>query len=131
MTSVLPSDCPKASLYFPHCAGHRQALQSGSVFLRSGSLMQASILFIPLLVGTFLAAGVVQGVAGMGVPTVAMGLLGTVMCPPAAAALLVIPSLVTTVWQLFSGPSVAQQLRRLGPMMLCIILGTLGGASLL
>lgn len=88
-------------------------------------------LFLPLLIGTFLAAGVVKGVTGMGLPTVAMGLLGTLMPPAAAVALLIVPSFVTNVWQLFSGPSLAQLLRRLGPMMLCIVLGTLGGATLL
>ncbi|HBV1052187.1 TPA: hypothetical protein MDO21_004429 [Klebsiella pneumoniae] len=36
----------------------------------------------------FIAAGLVKGVTGMGLPTVAMGLLGLLMPPQAAAALL-------------------------------------------
>ncbi|CAM4189328.1 putative membrane transporter protein [Bordetella tumbae] len=80
---------------------------------------------------TFLAAGLVKGVTGMGLPTVAMGLLGTVMPPAAAAAILVIPSFVTNVWQLLSGPATARLLRRLWPMMLAIVVGTVGGAALL
>ena len=84
-----------------------------------------------LLVATFLAAGLVKGVTGMGLPTVAMGLLGTVMAPAQAAALLIVPSFTTNVWQLFSGPSIASLARRLWPMMLCIILGTVGGSALL
>lgn len=67
----------------------------------------------------------------MGLPTVAMGVLGTLMPPASAAALLVIPSFVTNVWQLFSGPSIALLLRRLWPMMLCIMLGTVGGSALI
>ncbi|WP_017904624.1 sulfite exporter TauE/SafE family protein, partial [Pseudomonas asplenii] len=59
------------------------------------------------------------------------GLLGTAMPPAAAAAMLVIPSFVTNVWQLFCGPSITQLLRRLWPMMLCILLGTVGGSALL
>ena len=55
--------------------------------------------------GTFLLAGLVKGVIGMGLPTVAMGLLAVVLPPAEAAALLVIPSLVTNVWQLLAGPS--------------------------
>lgn len=43
----------------------------------------------------FIAAGLVKGVTGMGLPTVAMGLLGLLMPPQAAAALLVLPSLLT------------------------------------
>ena len=87
--------------------------------------------YLLLLTGTFLAAGLVKSVTGMGLPTVAMGLLGTVMAPAEAGALLIIPSFVTNVWQLFSGPSVARLLRRLWPMMLCILMGTLGGSALL
>lgn len=49
----------------------------------------------------FIAAGLVKGVTGMGLPTVAMGLLGLLMPPQAAAALLVLPSLLTngSYWQ--------------------------------
>lgn len=93
--------------------------------------MHDSILYLLLLVGTFLAAGLVKGITGMGLPTVAMGLLGTVMPPASAAAILVIPSFVTNVWQLFSGPSVVPLVRRLWPMVLCIFLGTIVGSALL
>ena len=51
----------------------------------------------------FLAAGMVKGVTGMGLPTVAMGLLGTAMPPSMAAAMLVLPSFITNVWQLLAG----------------------------
>jgi uncharacterized protein len=43
-------------------------------------------------------AGLVKGVTGLGLPTVAMGLLATVMAPAQAAALVVMPSFVTNVW---------------------------------
>jgi len=88
-------------------------------------------IFYLLLAATFLAAGLVKGVTGMGLPTVAMGLLGTVMPPAAAAAMLVLPSFVTNVWQLFSGPSVWRVVCRFWPMMLCVIVGTVGGSALL
>lgn len=93
--------------------------------------MQDSALYGLLLIGTFLAAGLVKGITGMGLPTVAMGVLGTVMPPASAAGLLIIPSLATNVWQLFSGPSIVPLLHRFWPMMLCIILGTIGGSALL
>ncbi|HMN81170.1 MAG TPA: sulfite exporter TauE/SafE family protein [Burkholderiaceae bacterium] len=89
---------------------------------------ESTLLFLTL---TFLAAGSVKGVTGMGLPTIAMGLLGTVMPPAAAAAMLVIPSFVTNVWQFLAGPAVAGLTRRLWPMMLGIVLGTVGGAALL
>ncbi|MFM9970623.1 MAG: sulfite exporter TauE/SafE family protein [Burkholderiales bacterium] len=74
---------------------------------------------------TFIAAGLVKGVLGMGLPTVAMGLLSLVMAPAAAAAMLVVPSLVTNVWQLLAGPAFGALLRRLGTMMIAIFAGTI------
>lgn len=79
----------------------------------------------------FLAAGMVKGVTGMGLPTVAMGLLGTAMPPSVAAAMLVLPSFITNVWQLLAGPAKGRLLRRLWLMMLGIVLGTVLGAALL
>lgn len=87
--------------------------------------------FLLLFAMTFLVAGVVKGVTGMGLPTVAMGVLGSTMSPVAAAAMLVIPSLVTNVWQLMAGPSLGDLLRRFGLMMLSIMLGTVTAAAAL
>jgi len=89
------------------------------------------ILFLSLLTVTFLGAGLVKGITGMGLPTVAMGLLGTVMPPVEAAAMLVIPSFVTNVWQLLAGPATTRLLGRLWPMMLGIVVGTVAGSTLL
>ncbi len=80
---------------------------------------------------TFLLAGIVKGVTGMGLPTVAMGLLGTIMPPVGAAAILIVPSFVTNVWQLFAGPSFKALISRLWPMMAGIAVGTLASSSLL
>jgi uncharacterized protein len=80
---------------------------------------------------TFVAAGLVKGVAGMGLPTVAMGLLGLAMAPAEAAAFLVIPSLVTNVWQFLSGPHRLVLLRRTWPMLLSICLATWAAAGLI
>src|SRR4051812_13182558 len=55
----------------------------------------------------FFAAGAVKGVLGMGLPTVAMGMLGLVMPVAQAATLLAVPSLVTNVWQAGRGPHMA------------------------
>jgi uncharacterized membrane protein YfcA len=77
----------------------------------------------------FLIAGLVKGVIGLGLPTVAIGLLGLVMPPAEAAALLVVPSLVTNVWQLAAGPSFMTLLLRLWPMLLGICIGTWGATA--
>ena len=87
-------------------------------------------LILPLL-AIFIAAGFVKGVTGMGLPTVAMGLLGTLMPAPAAAALLLVPSFVTNVWQCWAGPPMGTLIRRLWPMLLAIAVGTVPGTALL
>jgi uncharacterized membrane protein YfcA len=78
---------------------------------------------------TFLIAGAVKGVTGMGLPTVAMGVLGTAMLPAEAAALLILPSFVTNVWQLVAGPRLGALARRFWPMMAGIVIGTVAAAS--
>ena len=81
--------------------------------------------------GVFLVAGVVKGVTGMGLPTVAVALLSFVMTPMEAAGLLIVPSLFTNVWQLLSGAPVYPVWERLRPMMAGICAGTLLGGALL
>ncbi len=92
-------------------------------------MLDVSTSFVVMAI--FLLAGIVKGVTGMGLPTVAMGLLGAIMSPVAAAAILVLPSFVTNVWQLLSGPDFPTLARRLWPMMLAIGVGTIAGTSVL
>jgi uncharacterized protein len=80
---------------------------------------------------TFFLAGLVKGVTGMGLPTVAMGVLGAVMTPVEAASILIVPSFVTNLWQLLTGPSLAILAKRLWPMMAGITAGTIVASSLL
>jgi uncharacterized protein len=80
---------------------------------------------------TFVAAGLVKGVVGMGLPTLAMGVLSLVMPPSAAAAMLIVPSFVTNVWQLLAGPAFGGLFRRLATMMLGVCVGTALGIHVL
>ena len=75
----------------------------------------------------FLLAGMVKGAVGLGLPPIAMGLLVLVMAPVEAAALLVIPSVLTNVWQMLSGRHLAALVRRLWPLLVCAAAGTLLG----
>jgi uncharacterized membrane protein YfcA len=86
---------------------------------------------IAVIALTFFAAGMVKGVTGMGLPTVAMGVLGALLSPLAAASLLLAPSFVTNVWQLFTGPRFGAIFRRLWPLIAASFIGTLGGTALL
>ena len=78
----------------------------------------------------FLLAGFVKGVIGLGLPTIAVGLLSMIMSPAQAAALLIVPSFITNVWQL-KGPNLVSVCKRLWTMMLGICIGTYAGAGLL
>jgi uncharacterized protein len=81
--------------------------------------------------GAFLLAGFVKGVIGLGLPTVSIGLLGLLMTPAQAAAILVVPSLVTNIWQAAVGGGLIALARRLWPLLAGICLGTIVGAALL
>ncbi|MEC5344394.1 sulfite exporter TauE/SafE family protein [Brenneria populi] len=77
---------------------------------------------------TFALAGLVKGITGMGLPTVAMGVLGALISPVAAAGMLLLPSFVTNVVQMRGAEGLRALLRRLWPMMAMIIAGTLFGS---
>ncbi len=79
----------------------------------------------------FLVAGLVKGVVGLGLPTVSMALLALFMPPAQAAALLVVPSLVTNVMQLRPWVTLGALSRRLGGMQAGVVAGTLAGAAVL
>lgn len=119
-------------------AGIEATRREGLIVLRhSATKPEPMMSFLPdlpqviALLLTFLLAGFVKGVTGMGLPTVAMGLLGALISPLAAAGLLIVPSFVTNIWQLVAGPKLGNLLARLWPMMAGIVIGTLSGAAAL
>lgn len=86
---------------------------------------------LAFIFAVFVLAGLIKGVLGLGLPTVAIALLSLAMIPAEAAAVLVVPSLVTNVWQLAIGPSLVPLLRRMATMMLGVCAGVALGAGLL
>jgi uncharacterized protein len=84
-----------------------------------------------VIAAVFALAGVVKGVIGLGLPTIAMGLLAVIMTPLQAAAILVLPSFLTNVWQMLAGPGLMPIARRLWPMLAGICIGTWAGAGLM
>jgi hypothetical protein len=75
------------------------------------------------LAAAFLFAGFVKGVLGLGLPTVSMGLLAVTMPPAQALAIVIVPAVVTNVWQTFVGPYLRDILRRLWPLMIGTAVG--------
>ncbi len=85
---------------------------------------------VALVVLTFLLAGLVKGVIGVGLPTMAIGLLSLAMAPAQAAAIMVVPALITNIWQAVAGPNIWTLTRRLWPMFAAVCAGTWLGAGL-
>lgn len=73
---------------------------------------------MPLIVGVFLLAGWVKGVIGLGLPTVAVALLTATLGLPQALVLLLLPSLITNVWQALRGGQGRVLVGRLWPFFL-------------
>jgi hypothetical protein len=53
-----------------------------------------------------------------------MGLLSIVMTPAQAAGILVIPALITNIWQVASGPALLTLVRRFALMIVATVIGT-------
>ncbi|MGB8401259.1 sulfite exporter TauE/SafE family protein [Bradyrhizobium sp.] len=83
-------------------------------------MFDSLLLFIA---AAFLLAGFVKGVIGLGLPTVSMGLLAVTMPPAQALAIVIVPAIVTNIWQTFVGPYLRDIVRRLWPLMLGTVVG--------
>lgn len=70
-----------------------------------------------VIAGTFLIAGAVKGVIGLGLPTVSLALLTVALDLPTAMALLLVPSFITNLWQSVVGGNAKVILYRLWPFL--------------
>ena len=85
--------------------------------------MSESQPFLFFIAGVFMLAGFVKGVVGLGLPTVAMGLLAVTMAPSKALAIVIVPAVLTNVWQTLVGPYLPDIMRRLWPLLVGTVLG--------
>lgn len=81
------------------------------------------LVFLAIAV-VFTLAGVVKGIVGLGLPTISMALLALLMAPAEAAAWLVLPTLVTNLWQLQPWRTIGPMVRRLWGMQAGLLAGT-------
>ena len=84
-----------------------------------------------LVAAAFLLAGFIKGVIGLGLPTVSMGLLAVTMPPSHALAIVIVPAIVTNIWQTFVGPYLRDIIRRLWPLMVGTVIGIWLNAGML
>jgi hypothetical protein len=95
---------------------------------------QCALMFEPILLliaAVFLLAGFIKGVIGLGLPTVSMGLLAVTMQPAHALAIVIVPAVVTNIWQTFVGPYLRDIVRRLWPLMVGTVVGIWLNAGML
>jgi len=74
-------------------------------------------LSITFIAGTFLLAGTVKGIVGLGLPSIALGLLTVAFDLHTAMVLLIVPSLVTNLWQAVAGGNGGAIVVRLWPFL--------------
>ena len=84
-----------------------------------------------LAAGAFLLAGFVKGVIGMGMPTVSLAVLSIAMGLPAAVQIMVVPTVVTNVWQALIGDGFRRLTRRFRPLLIATVIGVWIGYFLL
>ena len=88
-----------------------------------GQCASMTVSLLIFIAAVFLLAGFVKGVIGLGLPTVAMGLLAVAMAPAHALAVVVVPAILTNIWQTFAGPYFLGIVRRLWPLLLGLAVG--------
>jgi uncharacterized membrane protein YfcA len=79
----------------------------------------------------FVFGGVVKGVTGVGLPLVLVPLTAQFLPIPVAVALLTVPMVATNIAQAAEGGHTLAAIRRLLPILVCVIIGLLIGVRLL
>ncbi len=74
-------------------------------------------------------AGTVKGVVGLGLPTVTLALLTATLGLEAAIAIMLLPSLVTNLWQAIAGGGFLPVLRRLWAFHLALAVATVSASG--
>jgi uncharacterized membrane protein YfcA len=80
--------------------------------------------------GAFIVAGIAKGAVGMGLPPIVIGLLTFVLPLDQALAIMVVPAMVTNVWQAIYGGGFRVLLRRFAGMAASAVAALFGVAFL-
>ena len=85
--------------------------------------MTWSIELVVIVASTFLLAGVVKGVIGMALPTVSLGVLAATLGLKEAIILMLVPSIVTNIWQGVTGGCLFPLMKRLWLLLVAMLVG--------
>lgn len=86
---------------------------------------------LALVVGTYLVAGIVKGVTGLGIPVVGVAFIAPVLGLKTAVAVLLVPSIVTNLWQAVVGVAFGRIVKRLWPLLVTACIGIWFGSGIL
>ena len=84
-----------------------------------------------VIAGAFIVAGIAKGAIGMGMPPIAIGLMSFAVPLESAIAIMVVPTMVTNIWQAIYGGGFRPLMRRFGTMAVTAMVGILAVGYLL
>lgn len=93
--------------------------------------MDTPLATLAIIVVAFVLAGTVKGMLGVGLPTVAMSVLSFRLGMAEAVAMLIMPTVITNLWQLIAGPRFFHLIRRFAWLIAGLIVGAFVGVRLL
>jgi uncharacterized membrane protein YfcA len=86
---------------------------------------------VALVVATFLLAGLIKGVIGMGLPVVVLAFLGSTLGVREALTIMLIPGIATNTYQALAGPAFGMLLGRLWSFLAAAAVGIWFGVGIL
>jgi uncharacterized protein len=89
------------------------------------------VLQMLVIAGAFIVAGIAKGAIGMGMPPIAIGLMSFAVPLESAIAIMVVPTMVTNIWQAIYGGGFRPLMRRFGSMAVTAMVGILAVGYLL
>ncbi len=84
-----------------------------------------TVLQMLVIAGAFIIAGIAKGAIGMGMPPIAIGLMSFAVPLESAIAIMVVPTMVTNIWQAIYGGGFRVLMRRFGVMAIAAMIGIL------
>lgn len=90
-----------------------------------------SLLQIAVIAVAFVVAGVAKGAIGMGMPPIAIGLMSFAVPLESSIAIMIVPTMVTNIWQAIYGGGFKPLMRRFGVMAVTAMAGILAAGLLL
>jgi len=77
---------------------------------------------LALISAAIFIGGIVKGISGLGLPIVTIAIVVNFVSAPMALAIVVVPILVTNLWQAFRSGDLLAPARQFAPMIICFVI---------